>query len=201
MKKTIVLLCLIGILGCESNFGQTTVFTVNPGLNLNGASIGRLKSNLLCFVGVQYFNFSYDVSYSSSSDYDSYKYTSGINASVIMPFAGLKYFFRDTMIVKPYLNVTLFKPIISTERNSKYDDEPNHTASGPDFGVWIGEIGFGSEYFFNKHFSVGGEFGIRLFFSTESESSSNDYNDGTSTNELKMYLNMTYATGSLNFYF
>jgi hypothetical protein len=201
MKKTIVLLCLIGIFTCEKNYSQTTVFTVNPGFNLNGASIGRMKSNLLLFAGVQYFNFSYDVSYSVSSDYDSYKYTSGVNASVIMPFAGIKYFFKDTMIVKPYLSVTLFKPIVSTESNSKYDDEAKHTSPGPDLNVWIGEIGFGSEYFFNKHFSVGGEFGIRLFFSNESRSSSSEYNNSSSTNDLNMNLNMTYVTASMNFYF
>jgi hypothetical protein len=132
--------------------------------------------------------------------------------------------------LKAYLNGDLFFSIPSVsgkEESSWRHTYDGQTESGHSSGkldkkteeliedvlsFWGFNLGFGTEYMFSEHFSVGGEYGFRLFFDKikyhDEESSS--YGDpqyyyysyqNKWEDELSLTLKMNYAVVALNFYF
>lgn len=191
MKKFILLLCL-GLITSAFAFSQIS-FTVKPGINLNGANVGYQFGKLTPHIGYQLYGFSLkDVSIRGIDE--STRFNS-LHAS--MPYIGAKYKISDNEKLASSINLTLFKPIIhgrrvvDGERDESFRDEINQ------FSVWGAELGFCSEYFFDEHFSIGGEFGFRYgTFRFKDENVAADRID------LQRYLfNTTYTSLSLNFYY
>lgn len=75
-------------------------------------------------------------------------------------------------------------------------------------GIWGLTFGFGLEYPFNDHFTIGGEFGLRIFGNsvTDKDADSDEYNGQLQwkedwNDELTATLGITYTAFSLNYYF
>lgn len=85
--------------------------------------------------------------------------------SIYMPNAGLKYFILSNKDLKLYLNGTFNIGFISsTDKRNGVEDTTNDYLS--DISIWGFEVGFGSEYFLSKSFSVGGVLSLRQLFVT-----------------------------------
>lgn len=168
---------------------------------------------------------------STSSDWDEYIFKG--KAIVLIPHFGSKFYIRGAKAsegLRAYLNGDLFFSIPSVsgkeERSWRYtsdgETESGHSSEKMDkktkeliedvLSFWGFNLGFGTEYMFSEHFSVGGEYGFRLFFNKikyhDEESSS--YGDpqyyyysyqNKWEDELSLTLKMNYAVVALNFYF
>lgn len=184
MKK-IVLILAATFMASVLSYSQIT-FSVKPGLNLNGANIGYHTGNFNPYFGIQFLNTKF--SYEDNDD----TYESETKFNIYMPYIGSKYYVFSKESLKSSIILTVFKPLVSGESSSQgssYDYE----SSIEDLSFWIGELGFGSEYFLNEQFSIGGEFGFRYILYKHEDTEYN-YTD-------KLNLNMTYVSGSMNFYF
>jgi len=95
--------------------------------------------------------------------------------------------------LKSSISATLFKPMIFGKEIEDGTEEEIEELK--DINIWGGEFAFGTEYFLSENFSLGGEFGLRLAIYV------NDHDSDTDTYKESLYLNMTYVSGSLNFYF
>ncbi|MBC8276813.1 MAG: hypothetical protein H8E46_01165 [FCB group bacterium] len=160
------------------------------------------------------------------------------SALLLVPQIGLKYFLRDDYSdgeVCPYVKASVFVsiPFVSAEWRhydkdvfydeygmiiQQYESEDKDKLEGnekdyiEDILSVIGfNLAFGSEYYFSDKFSVGGEFGIKLFINpasisdskTEySESEYSYYRDTDSwENEFSTTFKLTQASVSLNYNF
>lgn len=165
-----------------------------------------------------------------------YKYHEGWSdisgsATLLIPHFGMKFHLADKgKKVRPYLLGDFFKSFAfvnvkgtSTDRyydpggtlyaeyTDSYDLEKNEEKFIESLlGVWGFIAAFGAEYSFSDHFSVCGEYGLRLFF-TSAENNDHDSgdwdNDGVDdwrskwNSELSATLKMSYAAIGLNFKF
>jgi hypothetical protein len=192
MKK-LILSYLVLVLGASILNGQT-VFSVKPGFNLNAASIGIAKSNFQPSFGLRFANLNLKYEFEDENfPEDNYKTTTRIN--VYMPHIGAKLFFSGTESVKPYVQATLFKPLVFGKQLEDGDENENFKESLNNLKIWAGEVGFGSEYFFHPQFSLGGEFGVRLA-NLKEKFESEDY-----TLTSKAGVSISYVCFSLNYYF
>jgi len=206
----LVILFAIGNLG----FGQLT-FSVSPGLSMNSATVGYKFNRIVPFIGCQYFgaNFEYQYTY-EDFDYDtyqieSYSFKSSAKVNLFLPNIGVKYFFKETEKLKAFAMINIAKPLLFGK--ATYDNEVETGVN--DFfkglSIWGGELSVGTEYFFDEHFSVGGEFGLRLLHaSSKTENDRTIYNpitgeyvDGKSLYTSKSTMKPTFSKVSLNFYF
>lgn len=198
----------------KAGFSQFT-FGVSPGLSLNSAYFGYKLGKFVPFVGIQYFGASLDYSYS----YKEFNYNTGMiedklrttegKLKLFVPNIGAKYFFFETEKLKAHATLNITKPIITGQ--FEYDGDPDDYLEDLIDGVsvWGGELSFGTEYFFDEHFSVGGEFGLRyLNFKSNSVSDGYVYNPFTGQEIMydrkestKINGNPTFSRISLNFYF
>jgi hypothetical protein len=187
MKKLIAI--GIFVLMVSSLANAQTSFSVKPGLNFNGANIGKVYEKAAPYVGFQFVNL--------TEKYENENHTSGGNKDkiyVFMPYVGSKFFVYENENIKGAIHTTLFKPIYYyREINDGEVDENNNDES---IRFWGAELGFGMEYFFDEHFSIGGEFGYRFGFL------GNKYDDPGSAywRSEQQIINMTYVSASMNFY-
>lgn len=149
------------------------------------------------------------------------------SAKLFVPHLGARYA-RGTGPVRPYAQLTLFHvvPFVSlsgSETTTNFDPDGQVTSVYVDeFGgtdldeasdrvkdilaAWGFTLGVGSEYYFSKDFSLGGEFGLRYArFSldgeyTDDSSPADDYKDVWKS-EASTTFGVTYAAFSLNYYF
>ena len=182
--------------GSNESGSSTIVFSVKPGINLNGANIGIKKGKFEPYFGMQFINFNEEYDYKSESTYDE-DYVRKTNLHIYMPFIGSKFFLLDKESLKTSLNVTLFKPIIFGKQTYDGEEDEQFKENLKNIKIVGGEIGFGSEYFLSEYFSLGGEFGVRLAYFKDEYESSDSYYSYTDI----MKLNMTYVSASFNFYF
>jgi len=170
-----------------SGYSQFT-FSVSPGVQMNNASFGIKKNKFKPNIGLQILTGSTSLTESGQRfDYnagdivnyeDKYKY-SGL---AIMPVIGLQYYIKETEKLKAYAAINFTKVFIS----AKIEDSTNPNANTElkdqikNINILGGQLGFGTEYFFDQYFSVGGEFGIRLFHvNYKEEQNNNIYNPNT----------------------
>ena len=201
---------------CIESKAQFT-FSVNPGIQLNSAGFGYKINKFVPFIGLQVFSISSELNESGKryddnigdiiSYEDKYKYS----GTLFMPVLGLKCFFIEKNKLKAYGTACFTKPFltgkIENNTNAPASDEVNDMVKNAN--LWGGQFGFGTEYFFDDNFSIGGEFGIRLLhLKYKYEVDEIVYNPdtgedvpSTTTYEYKFNLNPTYAKLSLNFYF
>ncbi len=191
MKKIIV----IGLLtfAMSGLIRSQMTFTVKPGLNLNSANIGVKSEKFSPYFGIQFLNIN-----SKYKDNDEYEPEDRkIKTHIYMPYLGFKAYLFDKDPLKGSIVATVFKPVISGKEINDGEEDESYKEDLKNLKIWGGEIGFCSEYFFNEHFSIGGEFGFRLaFYKDKYESEYSNYSYDEDLN-----LNMTYVSGSMNFYF
>ncbi len=199
-----------------------------------GMQQGRLLPFLgLDIVGIKVSNTTTD-DYTYHSEYSDYGYREletdeyEGSALLILPQIGAKYYFKDSGI-RPYLLGSVFfsMPFVSVETSNTTEywdfegtelvDHGIYKDSGDDgeaedfakevLSFWGLTLGGGVEYFFSEHFSVGGEYGIRMLFNKveDSDSSSNEWDSSSSTSdwndEIDLSIKLSYSAISLNYYF
>lgn len=198
-------------------FSQFT-FSVSSGdfFELNGANFGyKINDRFVPFVGLQYLNVNSElketvVEYKTAfKDADTFTDKEDITANVYIPTIGMKYFFIHKNKLKAYGSISLFKPFANAKDvyNGEEGDYLDEIVGA--VNVWGGSLGFGSEYFIDENFSVGGEFGLRSFRGTYSETNeeqrydygTGEYYDADITNDVLVCLRPTYTRISLNYYF
>ncbi len=191
MKKITVLIFVAFIL-TGFMFSQVT-FTVKPGLNLNSANVGIRSEKFVPYFGLQFLNVS--DRYKHNDEYESTDRETKIH--VYMPYLGFKAYIYNKELIKGSLVATVFKPLIFGKETDQGEENVSYRENLKNLKIWGGEIGFCSEFFLNEHFSIGGEFGFRFcFYKSERVSDWGDYSYKEDLN-----LNMTYVSGSMNFYF
>ena len=215
MKKSLkISIVTVILLFSKNNFAQFT-FTVNPGINYNGATFGLKTGKWLPYIGITYFGGTSKVTYTDPQfDYntsqiedvkDEYKFS----GNIIIPTIGTRFYVKNAGDLKAFVNVNLTKPIIT----AKYIDNGVEDQDFNDFvtriSLWAGEVGFGAEYHFASSFSISGEFGLRWAVAAYEDSWETEvYNPNTGNYEIhsrsvnsSAFLSPTYTRMSLNFYF
>jgi hypothetical protein len=218
MKKVILISALTTTLSlfCIESKAQFT-FSVNPGIQLNSAGFGYKISKFVPFIGLQILSGSADLNekgqrYDNSiGDFVSYEDKYKFSETLFMPTLGIKFFFIEKNKLKAYSTVCFTKFFLS----GKFTDNTNATAGNEmkdivkNTNLYGGQLGFGTEYFFDDNFSIGGEFGIRLLhLKYKNEVDDEVYNPNTGddillkkTYDYSFNLNPTFVKLSLNFYF
>jgi hypothetical protein len=213
MKKFLVVLIVL----CATSVAYSQIsFGVSTDMLLKGSTIGYKFNNFVPYIGLQYYNASLTGEFTGKEyDYETQSIVdvnekSEFSGSIFLASIGAKYLFNvESKNVKPFVNVAVFKPIISGslkingEEIDEFKDMIEKTSSlGFEFGI-------GAEYYFDKNFSVGGEFGFRMLMaSNESTFEDYIYDPDTSTDiyydattKLDLGLGMTYTRINLNYYF
>ncbi len=211
MKKAILFLTIFVALS-NLSYSQFT-FSASPGLIFSGANFGYEIDDLVPYIGLQYASLSLSgKSTRQEWDYDTgaittVNHSDEIGGSVFMPFIGAKYFVFKKSNLKAYLNGAFFLPIISgTDKHNGIDNE-GFKKSIDGTSLWGIEFGFGTEFFFDENFSIGGEFGLRLGnIGTEYTESDIIYTptgevNGKRTEDYSYNLTSTYTKIYLNYYF
>jgi hypothetical protein len=189
MKK--LLFAVIALI-CVNKAESQVVFSVKPGLTLTSASVGVIKNKSVPFVGLQYL--SVWEQFKDNNNDDDY------NMNIIMPYVGCKYYLSENTPLRGYLSGTILKPIFTGSSKNNGQENENFKDQVNSLSSWYFEGGFGSEYYFGEHFSISGEFGLRIA-TLKSDYDRTDYN-GNNENVLdKVGLGMTYATIGFNFIF
>jgi len=211
--KFVLLLLLTALFSVSILKSQVTI-GVTPSLTFNGFYVGYELGNFVPYIGLQFVSGSMTVE-DKHSDYDmngnliDHSSKDEVSASIYMPSIGGKYFLLQKGEVKAYLGLSLFKPIISAKEVNNGQTNETLTKNMDNLSVWGGEFGFGAEYFMSKQFSLGGEFGFRLFWiKTDIEDKISTYNPRTGnyvdlprTYSTSLNLSATYAKISFNYYF
>lgn len=196
MKKQILILAtLVLSMNIFMVQGQA-VFSVKPGLNLNGATFGVNGKKLQPFIGLRFASVKFTSEY-HDANYPANDYKDETRLNIYMPNIGAKLYLSGSEVIKPYLQLALYKPIIFGKQlqdgteNQAFKDNLNNIK------VWAGEFGFGTEYFLHPQFSLGGEFGLRVGNVKDKYESQ----DQTTTSTDKVGLGISYVSFSLNYYF
>lgn len=198
------------------NVNAQFTFSVSPGLQINSAGFGYHYGNFVSYVGLQLINASYKEEL-SGEEYDStntkipFTNSFTVSETLYVPSIGTKYFFKTSEKLKLYGDAlfTVFIPSV----NIKDSNDPNANSDLKDrIQKWIlygGQLGFGTEYFFDDNFSIGGTFGIRLLHANYEEKyktqiynpNTGYYEDSYHTNKYHVNINPTFVKISFNFYF
>jgi hypothetical protein len=211
------------------------VFSVKPGLDLNGASFGIRINKLILFGGLDYMHFSTNLEVSGTDVYTtySYLYVSGayqytygyqlnpyddkndVSLNMYSPVIGVKYLLGGPEKVDAYITASASKPMLSGSASSNGVDQ-NLQKYLDNLSIWGFQIAFGGEYHFSENFSIGGEFGVRMY-SAKYEQTDNTqasvYVGSTTTGyhyqsvptsqktTISPGLSFTYSVLCLNYYF
>lgn len=216
MKKPFLLLSLVLLIAFnETSYGQFS-FSASPGLNLNSASFGyRINNKIVPYIGFQYLKASFEITESGTHyDYDinaaaGYTDSEEVKGSIFIPNLGVKFFFLQKEKLQAYLNAGFSKPIINGKVLFDGEEQEEVNEILDNISLWGAQLAFGTEYFFDDNFSIGGEFG----FSYMKFNFSNTYDDDYWNPDLGVYVDTqvdigtkfnilpTYSKISLNFYF
>lgn len=204
------------IIGSTQNANAQLAFSVSPGLGLNSAYVGySVNPKFIPFVSFQYLSFATDYSSSYTDwDYDNNvpkvnTYASELNASVLLPGLGVKYFLANQNKVKTYATASVTMPIIMAEFKEDGVVNPDVEKTVKSISSLGSELGFGAEYYFDDNFSIGGEFGFRMLSGSLEENYDDEYYDpikdefvaSQSKYSSKGNISPTYTKFTLNFYF
>jgi hypothetical protein len=199
-------------LNAQTNFA----FGVKPGIDLNGAYFGvNINGTFVPFVGFDYYGIGGSIEESGVQyDYNlgqliNYSNTDEASASVYNLSIGVRAFFMNIEDIKPYFTGTFFKPFISAEVKQDGNVDQDVKDAVDNLSIWGFSLGFGTEYYFSKHFSVGGEFGVRFFIGSFEQTDqvyvydpgSGNYQESDRDYNLDLNLQLTYSVVTLNYYF
>ncbi len=214
MKNKLFLSLAFG-LATTFSYGQFS-FSVSPGFSFNGACVGyKVHKNIVPFIGLQFanINFNYEESgkeFDVNDNLVDYRNTNSFKGGVYVPNIGVKHYFKQKNKIRPYTSLNLAKPMLKAKLKTddvQLDKEVNDAVKKIKiFGM---EIGFGTEYFFDDNFSIGGEFGIRhinikvkdSFTRTLTDPNTFDPVEVQISSEVSTKINPTYTRFALNFYF
>ncbi len=207
-----ITLILVNVTSTKAQF----VFSVTPGIQLNAAAFGYSFGKLVPYAGLQVLNQSI-TEITQGKEFDSngnvidvdrsYK----VSATLYVPTIGTKYFIKETGNLKMYGNLLFayFIPSVNIKDSEDPQAEQDFKKHFQKAHLFGGQLGFGTEYFFDENFSLGGEFGFRdLYGSYQEKYDYESYNPNTGqyvsfprTYKYKLNLNTTYIRISFNFYF
>ncbi|MFT4757787.1 MAG: hypothetical protein ACI91R_002446 [Vicingaceae bacterium] len=192
-------------------------FSISTGLGLNSAFVGyKVNAKLMPFFAFQSVGGSYKYSYNGfdynpdTKQIEETNYEDKGRFRIYAPSLGLKYFLNDAdSKVNTYVLASVSKPFATAKAEFDGDEDEFVSDEVSKTSLWGYEGGFGAEYKFDDHFSIGGEFGVRAFTGSYSDSYEEEvYNDETNDFEMKTFefkykgnFNFTYSKISLNFYF
>lgn len=225
--KHFIMVFLLAVVVFETASAQL-VFGVKPGLTANSAQFGLHVGPIMLLGGMEFLRTSATTEESGTrlnyvySGYPPYygtyqlvpyndKFETSVN--VYVPFAGVKLLLasREAGKTGAYVTAYIAKPIISGESSTNGKEDQDTKDFFDNLGVWAFQAGFGGEYFFSESFSIGGEFGLRMFIANYKEEDSQtqtvydgvSYRTYTTSNkyDLDLGLGITYSTLCLNFYF
>ncbi|NQT25726.1 outer membrane beta-barrel protein [candidate division KSB1 bacterium] len=175
-RKSIYIIILILCLPLITN-AEGTYFSVKINPNIQQARIGMNMGNIHPFVGLDYLSVGAKVNIETTIEYGYYPYYTvdieaevEAKASLIMPTIGLKYYLSQAT-VKPYLVGSYIKSFPSIDLDATLDGDTESLIGDDEkdfikelMSFWGFNIGFGTEWAINEHFSLGGEYGIRFIF-------------------------------------
>jgi hypothetical protein len=215
MKTKILFSLLLIVCFTYKGYSQIT-FSVSPGIGLNTAQLGyKVNEKFIPFIGFQYVHAGVNTEFNGEEfDFDlgeivSYSETYKLSGTLYIPNIGAKYFFTQKDKLKAYTSLCLSKPILSAKMIDDGDVDEDFKETVKNISLFGGELGVGVEYFFDEHFSIGGEFGLRYIHAKYKDSYEDeiydpeigDYRPTEVENIMKFNLNPTYTKVSLNFYF
>lgn len=194
-------------------------FGVAPGLVLNGATVGyKVNDRWMPYFGFQYVSAGFGFEENgkrlnpANNQIEDYTTSNGVNAHVLIPSLGAKYFLTQQNQLKTYLNANMSMPFLFGSADLDGAPDEPFEEDLRNVSLFGGELGFGVEYFFDDNFSIGGEFGLRhlrLRYRNEFERTIfRPGTPGTTNSEVVLIeqqsnfsLSPTYSRISLNFYF
>ncbi|MBI1307745.1 MAG: hypothetical protein GC181_14170 [Bacteroidetes bacterium] len=212
LKTAITIAFLFAIVGTSN--AQMTFF-VSPGIGLNSAAFGyRVNDKLIPFIGLQMIGG--NASYSESGErYDTdrgqvvdYNDESKYSLNFLMPTLGAKYFLMKKEKISSYGILSISKPIVTGKGETNGEADNEYKDALKNIKAMGLQIGYGCEYFFDEHFSIGGEFGLQFAHVNVTDMYDMDfYNPNTNqtvtttiTETYKVNLRPTYTRFTLNFY-
>jgi hypothetical protein len=198
-----------------NGFSQFT-FSLGTGMQQNSAAFGYKYKNFVPQIGLQVMRASASINATgfendSVGDIVAYDQSIMLSGAVFIPSVGVKYFFLNRDKLKAYGLLSVNKVILSAKIEDK--DDPNADKELQkqldNISISGGQLAFGTEYFFDSHFSIGGEFGFRsMRLNYKNNTTDNvfnpntgDYEDLPATQTLKLNFMPTYSKFSINFYF
>lgn len=197
MKGSIlVVVCLGFVFSAVGAEKAPMVFGIKPGMLIQSSYFGKAFTRVEPYVGLDWVGIA-----ESGDDGD-------MSASIFVPHLGAKLFLKDYRIpqtVAPYFIGDYFFSISSVNVDGYSSAEEDYTKELLDF--WGLGIGFGAEYFFTEHFSVGGEYGLRYLHDSVDEHSEEHYYGGYGpyvdkvNDKFSVAFKLTYAAISANFFF
>lgn len=214
MKRILALLILASVL-CTPVFlhaqGKSLGFSVKAGPDLQAAQISLPLGALEPYAGLDYMSLNMNmempgISYEGMETEDM---TTETSASMIIPYAGVKFLLSTTGETKPYVFGTFFKSFASVKFESGGESLLGDDVE--DFikdllGFWGLKFGLGAEYAVSEHFSIGGEYGLNMYFLSGeldmgvTESEFNGYEESIKM-DVSGSLKKTFVAVVLNFYF
>ncbi|MBN1157850.1 MAG: hypothetical protein JXA61_00590 [Bacteroidales bacterium] len=218
MKKLLLLSLLFVFIGLKG-YSQFA-FGVAPGLSTNTAYFGFKAGSVVPYVGFQFANVGVKMvssgAFWNGSEVEDYEDDMKISGNLYLPSLGVKAYAFDLGSVKGYFDLCIAMPLIRASLKENGDEVEtfyHNGEAGPinnilkDVKMIAAEFGFGAEYFFSDHFSVGGEFGIMYLRGSFKDAYEDDVFNGTDFQEedfeTKINVSMmpTYSKIGLNFYF
>jgi len=238
LSKKVCTALLIVALPLLLSAGNNLTVSFHTGFPLNGMDVGYQMGAFVPYGGFDIVRVSssatenyesWDRDYYSDvfyKDYEKHTEYSG-SATLFVPNFGFRFYLSQQKI-KSYVkgNFLLVIPSVSgTDKGTRtyynpdgsidYIDDWDDDLSDKEVDIledaldlWGITMGFGLEYPFNEHFTIGGEFGLRIFGNsvTDKDSDSDEYDGKLQwkedwNDELKATLGITYTAFSLNFYF
>jgi len=213
MKKMIGIIVIMGMLAMPViSLAQTSLgFSVKAGPDLQAAQFSLGSGALQPFAGIDYLSVSMSFNM-PPIDLEGLDGGLGqgdmemdIGASMFIPYIGAKFFLSTTREAKPYVFGSFFKSFPSVKFEVGGEDALGE--EGEDFikdllGFWGLKFGFGAEYAVSDHFSIGGEYGVKMhFYGAELNiEDMGDLADEIQT-EVSASLKQSYVAVVLNFYF
>jgi hypothetical protein len=210
-------------------FAGPMVFSVRPSATVQSANFGFERGKLTPYVGLDFLAMGVDVKYTERDEWSGGSWEEDTvdmsgSAILVIPTFGVRYALAGEEL-KPYLFGSLLKSFAFVSAEGKevhrwggpggsgqdideYDlgDEEEELVEEI-LGVWGLDFGFGAEYPFSEHFSVAGQYGLRIIFLGGDYEDSDSSGSGSSQwreewkEELSGTLGLSHAEVALWFTF
>lgn len=216
MKYTIRIVLLLIILLCFSYSpvsGEGLVFGIKSGMGIQSSYLGINQGNQLTLMGgLDLVKIGGEMTREEETK-DGYHYKDSIDSvefsvRAFVPYGGLKHYIKkiEEKVVSPYLFGAVFKCFPKADFG---DDEEMEKTIEDVLDFWGIIFAGGAEYYFSPSFSIGGEFGIRLFFVSSKHEERDRYYDyyekryieTVETVKIDSRMDVTYTAITLNYRF
>jgi hypothetical protein len=162
--KNKLVCAVIAIALLVPTLASAMVFSVSPGQLLQGGQLGMSYGKFQPYIGLDIMGASGKIRISDTESDAFQEMSAGV--TLYIPNIGARYYFGSSE-VKPYVYAGFLKSIatvsVKVETNSGEEDFEGDVKDQLTslLGFWGVNAGFGAEYPFSEHFSVGGEYGFR----------------------------------------